>query len=410
MGSKHRFNNRIYVSDNDLINNQSSKVFMLYNQYQFSKSFSNLGDLEFIGGISSSYTHSNANMYAASGSPENYLWNISLYMEVEKKFGNALTLSGGTRIEHFILNDTIRDTKPIFRFGANLKLGQETYLRTSMGQGYRFPTITERFIRTNVGTFGVFDNPGLKPETSWNAEIGIKQGFKFNEFYGYFDAAYFYQVYNNTVEYLFGFWDSTYTFALAGFKFVNTGKSRINGLDVSMNGMIKINNNLKVYIIAGYTYVMPVTLQPDYVFAHDYNPGGSTAFSYNTTSVDPSREILKYRFIHTAKADLQFDIKKLSIGGSLKYFSKTENLDKAIFDFEDATLAAGGTLQPVLYRNYFYHHNNGNTVLDARIHYELGKNQKLGFIVNNLTNRMYSLRPLKAEPMRKFMFQYSLDF
>jgi len=410
MGSKHTFTNRIFVSDNDLINDQSNKLFMLYNQYQYSKSFSNLGDLEFIGGAVSSFTSSNANMYAASGSPVNDLWNISLFMELEKKFGNALTLSGGTRIEHFVLNDTIMDTKPIFRFGANLKLGQETYLRMSMGQGYRFPTITERYIRTNVGSFGVFNNPALEPETSWNAEIGVKQGFKLSRFYGYLDGAYFYQEYNNTIEYLFGFWDPTYTFALAGFKFVNTGKSRITGVDLSLNGIAKINQNFNIYVLMGYTYMIPVTLQPDYVFAHDYNPGGSTGFSYNTTSVNPSGKILKYRFKHTAKIDLEFDYKKFGIGGSMKYFSKTENLDKAIFDFEDATKSAGGTLQPVLYRKYYNNHNQGNTILDARINCDIGEHHKVGFIVNNLLNRWYSLRPLKAEPMRKFMLQYRLEF
>jgi len=411
MGSKHKFSNRIFVSDNDMINDQSNNVFMLYNQYQYSKSFSNLGNLEFIGGAASSFTRSNANMYATSGSPVNYLWNMSLFMELEKKFGNALTLSGGMRIEHFLLNDTIIDTKPIFRFGANLKLGQETYLRMSMGQGYRFPTITERFIRTNVGSFGVFNNPTLEPETSWNAEIGVKQGFKLSRFYGYLDGAYFYQEYNNTIEYLFGFWDPTYSFALAGFKFVNTGKSRITGLDLSLNGIAKIFKDFNIYMLMGYTYVLPIALQPDYVFAHDYKSGTvGSDFSYNSTSVDPSQKILKYRFKHTAKIDLEIDYKKFSIGGSMKYFSKTENLDKAIFDFEDATTSAGGTLQSVLYRKYYYNHNHGNTIMDGRINYGIGKHHKVGFIVNNLLNCWYSLRPLKAEPIRKFMVQYRLEF
>jgi iron complex outermembrane receptor protein len=408
LGIKHQLLNRVFVSDNDMINNQSNKVFMVFNQYQFSKSFISLGNLDFIGGISSNYTHSNANMYAASGSAINYLWNLSMYMELEKKLANALTLSGGVRIEHFVLNDSIRDIQPVFRFGAILKLGQETYLRTSLGQGYRFPTITERFIKTTVGSFGVFNNPDLKPETSWNAEIGIKQGIKLSKFYGYLDVAYFYQEYNNTIEYLFGFWDPDYTFAIAGFKFVNTGKSRITGLDVSLNGQAKISKDFQIYSLLGYTYVNPVTLDPDLVFAHDYNPGGNTDFSYNSTSVDPSKRILKYRFLHTVKADLEFDYKGLSLGFSAKYFSKIENLDRAIFDFEDATKNAGGTIQAILYRNYYENHNNGNLILDARLSYSIGKMHKIAIIIDNLTNRWYSLRPLKAEPMRKFTLQYNL--
>lgn len=408
MGIRHQFINRIYKSDNEANNNQSNDVFMMFNQYQFSKNFINIGGLDFIGGISSNYTHSNANMYDASGSPKNYIWNSSIFMEIEKKFGNALNISAGVRVEHFRLNDSIRDTKPIFRVGASLKLGQETYLRTSLGQGYRFPTITERFIRTSIGSIGVFNNPDLQPETSWNAEIGLKQGIKLSKFYGYFDVAFFYQEYHNTVEYLFGFWDSTYTFAIAGFKFVNTGRSKITGIDISLNGQAKISKDFEFYALMGYTYVMPVTLDPDLVFAKDYNPGGNNEFSYNSTSVDPSRGILKYRFLHTVKMDLEFVYKRASVGFSIKYFSKIENLDQAIFDFEDATVATGGTLQPILYRNYFENRNNGNLIFDARLSYKVGQYHKISIIVDNLFNRMYSLRPLKAEPMRKFTIQYNL--
>jgi iron complex outermembrane receptor protein len=410
LGFKHEFINRLMVSNSDNINDQSNDVFMMFNQYQFSKSFANLGHLDFIGGISSNYTHSNANMYAASGSPQNYVWNTSIFTEIEKNFSGILNLSGGVRIEHFILNDSIRDIQPVIRAGATLKVGRETYLRTSLGQGYRFPTITERFIRTNAGSIGVFDNPELMPEKSWNAEIGIKQGFKFSHFYGFLDVAYFYQIYENTIQYLFGFWDPTYQFAIAGFKFVNTGRSRINGLDISVNGTSKTSHHWQINYLIGYTYVMPVAEEPDLVYAHDYNPGGHTEFSYNSTSVDPSKGILKYRYLHTAKANLDISWKNLTVGGSFKYFSKIVNLDKAIFDFEDATTNTGGTLQPILYRKYFYNHNNGNAIFDMRVGFTFAGIHKFALIVDNIGNRMYSLRPLKAEPMRKITLQYNLQF
>ncbi|PKP32411.1 MAG: hypothetical protein CVT99_05160 [Bacteroidetes bacterium HGW-Bacteroidetes-16] len=409
LGLKHELSNRVLYSDIKANNDQSTKSLYIYNAYQFSKSFSNLGNLDFIGGVTSQYTRSFANMYEASGSPLNYLWNLSVFMEVEKKFGDALNLSGGIRMENYQLNDSITDTKPILRVGASIKLGQETYLRTSLGQGYRFPSITERYIRTTVGSFGVFDNPDLKSETSWNSEIGIKQGFKFKNYYGYLDMALFYQEYDNTIEYLFGFWDSTYIFAPAGFKFVNTGKSKITGIDISVNGQARFGKYYEINTMFGYTYVMPVTLQPDYIFAHDYNPGGHTEFSYESSSVNPSKRILKYRYLHTLKADIEFVYKNLSMGSSVRFFSKTENLDRAIFDFEDATVSTGGTMQPILYRNYYEHHNNGNVIVDARISYKWKIRHEFALISSNLLNRMYSLRPLKAEPMRNITFQYILN-
>ncbi|HJN06203.1 MAG TPA: TonB-dependent receptor [Bacteroidales bacterium] len=409
MGFKHEFTSRVMYSNNEANNNQSTKSLFVYNNYQFGKSFKNLGGLDFIIGVTNQYTYSYAHLYEASGSPSNYLWNTSVFMEIEKKIGNLLNFSVGVRFENYQINDTIRDNKPILRIGTSLKLGQETYLRASVGQGYRFPTITERYIKTTVGSFGVFDNPDLIPETSWNSEIGVKQGFKFAKYYGYLDIALFYQEYNNTIEYLFGFWDSTYSFAIAGFKFVNTGRSKVTGIDISLTGQLKISDDFTFNTLFGYTYILPVTLQPNYVFAKDYSPGGSKDFSYETTSVNPSHHILKYRFLHTIKMDVELNCKRFSAGFSLKYFSKIENLDKAIFDFEDATVASGGTTQPILYRKYYETHNNGNVVIDNRISYELGLRHKVSLITSNLLNRMYSLRPLKAEPMRNISLQYILN-
>lgn len=406
MGFKHEFTTRVMYSNNDANNNQSTKSLFIYNNYQFGKSFKNLGNLDFIVGATSQYTYSYAHLYEASGSPSNYLWNTSVFMEVEKKFGNVLNISAGARLENYQINDTIRDSKPIIRVGASLKLGQETYLRTSIGQGYRFPTITERYIKTTFGSFGIFDNPDLIPETSWNSEIGVKQGFKFANYYGYFDVALFYQEYNNTIEYIFGFWDSTYTFAIAGFKFVNTGKSKVTGIDISQTGQLKISDKLSIITLFGYTYILPVTLEPNLVFAVD---GRKIEYSYETTSVNPSRDILKYRFLHTIKLDVELNYANFSGGVSMKYFSKMENLDKAIFDFEDATVASGGTTQAILYRKYYETHNNGNIIFDARISYKISIRHKISIISSNLLNRMYSLRPLKAEPMRNISFQYILN-
>ncbi len=409
LGFKHEFTSRIMHTNNDANNNQSTRSLFVYNNYQFGRSFKNLGNLDLIIGVTSQYTHSYAHLYEASGSPSNYLWNTSVFMEIEKKIGSIFNFSAGVRLESYQMNDSIKDSKPIFRIGTSLKLGQENYLRASLGQGYRFPTITERYIKTTLGSFGVFDNPDLIPETSWNSEIGIKQGFKFANYYGFLDVAIFYQEYNNTIEYLFGFWDPTYEFAIAGFKFVNTGKSKVTGIDVSMNGQIKVSDKFMINTLFGYTYILPVTMQPNYVFTKDYNPGGSTDFSYETTSVNPKDNILKYRFLHTIKMDIETNYDRFSAGISLKYFSKIENLDKAIFDFEDATLGSGGSLQPILYRKYYENHNNGNVVIDARIGYTIGLRHKVSVISTNLLNRMYSLRPLKAEPMRNISLQYILS-
>jgi len=98
-------------------------------------------------------------------------------------------------------------------------------------------------------------------------------------------------------------------------------------------------------------------------------------------------------------------------GSILQVFNcaKIENLDKAIADFELITRLSGGTLQPVLYMDYFTDKNHGNTVMDGRLSYEFSKKHKFSLICNNLLNRSYSLRPLKAEEIRSFMLQYVIN-
>jgi outer membrane cobalamin receptor len=282
----------------------------------------------------------------------------------------------------------------------------------SYGQGFRFPTITERYINTVLGpAFGVFSNPYLEPEKSWNAEIGVKQGFKFLNYFGYFDIAVFQQEYRNTIEYLFGFWDSTYsTINGAGFRFVNTGDSRIYGVDISLSGAAHLKEGITIKTMFGYNYIMPTSLDPDYVYAVDIR---GTSYTYNNTSLDSTDQILKYRFLHTFKGDFELDIHKFSAGISVKYFSKMENLDESIEEFENTTQTLyenGGSIQPIYYMHYYYTHNDGQWIIDARIRYEINKHHEISLLSNNLLNNIYSLRPLKAEPMRTIQVQYIYNF
>lgn len=407
LGFRHSIKTRILYNDIASSNNQDNRSTVYFADYNFRRNYDFLKDFVFISGFSAQYNDVSSPLYTGGGTTESRLLNISGYGEFENSFFDFIKFSFGVRIEYFSLNDSTNDMKPVFRAGASVKLAQETFLRISYGQGYRYPTIAERYILTNMGSFAVFPNPDLKPESSVNAEVGLKHGFKFMKFFAYFDFSIFQQDYENTVEYLFGFWDPTFTYALAGFRFLNTGKSRISGLDISMNGTGKLGKHGEIKLLFGYNYIMPKTQEPDLVFANDYNPGGLTDFSFNSTSVNPKGQILKYRFLHNLKTDVEVKYKNYSIGSSLKYFSKIENLDKAILDFEDATVNSGGTLQPILYRNYFTNHNNGYIVFDFRIAYKWDMH-RISLVSDNVLNRWYSLRPLKAEPMRNIIVQYAV--
>ena len=405
---KHSFRTRILHADNEMTAGQSNKATTLYGDYMFRKSYKELKDLDFVGGLTGTYTDSYASLYAGSGSPNNQLLNVSAYSQVDTKWKNIVNVSIGGRLEYFQLNDTITAMKPIFRAGTSLKLYQETYLRASYGQGYRFPTITERFIKTGVGNFGVFPNPELLPESSWNAEVGIKQGLKLGSIYGYLDIAAFWQEYQNTIEYLFGFWGDPIVdgSSIFGFKFLNTGESKVMGLDLSFSGKAKLGEDVYLTFMTGYNYIVPKTLNPDYEYATDNTPGNPKPYSYNNTSLDSSSQILKYRFLHNAKADIELSVKKkFAIGVSFKYFSKIVNMDGVIQEFEDAT--QGPFVQTIRYMDYFANHRFGNPIFDARISYKIYEKHKFALISSNLLNRTFSLRPLKIEPPRTIMLQYT---
>ena len=403
----HYLRTRVLHNNNQMTANQDNRATTYYADYMFKKSYVQLGDLDFIGGFTGSLVDSYANMYVGSGDPNNQVLNFSAYTQMEKSFNKTVNLSAGGRFEYFELNDTVVAMKPIFRFGANIKLYQETYLRGSFGQGYRFPTITERFIKTGVGNFGVFPNPNLLPESSWNAEIGIKQALKLGGVYAFFDAAFFWQEYQNTIEYMFGIWDvANAPASFAGFKFLNTGASRVVGIDLSFAGKSKIpSKNIDLNFLTGYNYIVPKTLNPDYVYAVD---DINRQYSYNTTSLDAASKILKYRFLHNVKGDVEATFNNLwSLGISVKYFSKIVNMDAIIKDFEETTAASGGDKQNIRYMDYFNSHRFGNIICDARFSYSFNKSHKVALIGANVLNRSYSLRPLKIEPPRSVMLQYT---
>ena len=139
-------------------------------------------------------------------------------------------------------------------------------------------------------------------------------------------------------------------------------------------------------------YNKSIALQPDYVYASDYL---DRQYSYNTTSVDPENRILKYRFNHTFKLDIEYIFKKFSIGMSARYFSRMINLDQSIFDFEEHTKSIGGNFPPILYEDYYNNHNNGNTIFDARVGFEINEKnviRGLCFHLSCLSNPYQSIQ------------------
>ena len=407
-GLSHSLQTRVFHSDNVITSNQSNKGTMYFGEYQMQRKFKSIG-MTFTGGVVGNISYSTSKLYASSGTPNNKIVNASGYMQLDKKFWHVLNLSGGIRYEYFKMNNMQSVLAPIYRAGANLQITRGTFIRTSYGQGYRYPTITERYITTKAGMFGVFPNPDLKPETSKSFEIGLKQGYKIGNCLGYLDIAGFYQQYKNTIEYLFGVWDPE--IALVGFKFLNTGNTRVRGIDVSLAAATpETNKKFGVFALIGYTYIEPISLSPDSVYARDKSLGGfGQDLTYKSSSLDTTDNILKYRFKHMFKSDVEFRIYKFSVGFSYRYYSKMQNIDRAFQDVEILTDNAFPYINKIKGID-FWKANKHINVVDCRLSYKLNERHKLSFICSNLLNKAYSLRPLKIEAPRTTSVQYVFNF
>ena len=77
---KHHFRTRILHSDNEMTANQSNRSSTFYGDYMFQKTYENLKGIDFIGGLTGTFTSSFANLYSGGGDPTNELLNLQNYL------------------------------------------------------------------------------------------------------------------------------------------------------------------------------------------------------------------------------------------------------------------------------------------------------------------------------------------
>jgi len=390
---------------------QNNSVNNYYTDYQWQKNIEKY-KLRITSGTTNEKVNANSDLFSG----KNYKITNSLYTQLDKKW-NRFNISLGARYEsfrlhsddkYFIDGDSINDIsadKPVFRTGLNYQLAEATYLRASWGQGYRFPSMAELFISTNQAGLEIYPNPELKPESGWSSEIAIKQGVKIGNWMGYIDVAAFIQQYDEMMEFSFGQWGgNTKPLGGLGFKSLNVGKTQISGVELSLSGQGKINPDLTINVIAGYTYMRPISLSSNSIYAYGINHTEvlDQSINYNNSSSDST--ILKYRYKNIAKLDLEIKYKKLSFGGSFRYNDFMSNIDRI---FTNPAIGGDEGMIPGINsaRDKF---KDGDLVIDLRAGYQMTKTARLGFIVNNLLNREYMSRPANMMPPRTFAMQLAL--
>lgn len=404
-GDRFALRTRFFQSySNADVSSQSSRSTTFYGEFQYTKDFTGTKtlrwltkDLNLMTGAMGTYTYSAGQVFNTAPTPDSTSTaaNFAVYAQLEKRFFSRLSISIGGRWEYFQINNE-KANRPVFRTGANFRATDGTFIRASWGQGFRFPTIGERYINTKSGGYGFFSNDSLKPEKSWTAEIGIKQLFKGGKwFLGYVDVAGFWQEYEDFCEFAAGQYEEG-----IGFKFFNTGKSRIRGVDFTAFFQAKIRNKVTIDLTLGYTFSLPQTRTPNYKYYNDTIPPGINVISYSNSSSDTSGYVLKYRIQHLAKADLNVEWKNLSVGFSARYYGPMQNIDKFFLILDDANLAFHGI------RKFMESQKYGSVVFDARISYQI-KKFRVAFIMDNILNAEYAVRPLGIAPTRLSTVQVS---
>ncbi len=402
-GSKYTLKTRYYRQTNhnaadSTMNNDSD---IIYADYQYQHKFKDKYNLT--AGIMGSYCRSTALLYQT----DHHGTNAAIYIQFDAKVWKRVSFSLGLRGEYSRIDKdetessfSIRSKKdtiimpiePVLRAGVNVELGEYTFLRASYGQGYRFPSIAEKYIKTSIGGLNIFPNPKLEAESGWSAEIGLKQGFRVGSWSGFVDGAGFWTQYKNMMEFTFSIYkpDTALDPTLndVGLKSLNVGHARIAGVDASITAK-------------GMIFGFPSTLGLSYIYTDpvnlDYDPA-------DTNSV----KVLKYRYYHAVKSDFEVQFYFFTIGLSYIYNSRVINIDKA-FEGELIPGVSSSNLLPGL-KAYRKEHDKGYHVLDLRMLFDINKNHRIGLFVNNILNSEYMTRPGFIEAPINVAVQYFLKF
>lgn len=394
-GNRHKLMTRYYKVDNNITGDRSNESYALYGEYQFQRKFKKI-KLVTTAGLVATGNSVTAELY---GDTTFTARNLAAYIQADKKISDRLNFSAGFRFENNVLKNPgfeyergiiepseEEESKPVLRLGLNYKASDFTFVRASWGQGYRYPTIAEKYIFTDVGGFFVVPSPDLQSETGWSTELGIKQGFRVGELEGYFDIAAFLMKYQDMME---------FNLVGGGFASTNIGDTEIKGIELSMAGRGKIFG-LPTSFIGGYTYVDPRFEEFDNT---PITPGERpTRGQVNANNSTSDENILKYRSKHSFKIDIESQVGNLAIGLAAFYSSKVESMDLPLI------LVVKGLGE------YFINENNGYTLFNGRLAYKFNEHIKASLILENIFNVEYFIRPALLENPRNLTARVDYKF
>lgn len=376
---KHDLRMRIQSSGNRFPDSEknNSDALSVFAEYQ---GWFRIHDrIDLTAGISETYSNVRSNFFG-----DHTALNIAGFSQLEVTPFHRLKAVAGVRVEQYSLDSEKDKIVPIFRTGLNFQAADYTYLRASFGEGYRYPSIAERYASTTLGSVKIFPNPDVGPESGWSAELGFKQGIRIGKLNGQFDFSAFLSRNSNMIEYFFASYEDPVTgIPEVGFKATNVEQSRIRGFETEFV-VTRSTERLSTTVSGGYTFIYPV--------------------EYNKSSQQATGAYLKYRRKHSGKISILTRWNKLESGLSLYAKSKTLNIDDVFLN--PLTREA---ILPGFY-DYWITSNTGYFTIDGSLGYRISEPLTLSVVVKNLTNTEYMGRPGDIQPHRNFSLRLSGRF
>ncbi len=376
---KHDFRMRYQYSDSrfPVRTKNDASSFSVYGEYLFYYKITDFVNVTV--GISENWNVIISNFFG-----DHRGLNVAGFAQLEVRPVSRLKISGGLRVEQNILDGTRDRIVPVFRTGVNFHAAEFTFLRASFGQGYRYPSIAEKYASTTLGSVRIFPSPFVEAESGWSSEIGIKQGVMLGNIKGEGDLSFFFSQNNNMIEYVFGIHqDPSSGTSDVGFKATNVEQSRVYGTEVEFL-LNRSFGKFETTVTGGYTFIYPV----------EYN-----SFTHQNTDI-----YLKYRRKHSAKMSLNSTWKRFELGLDLFIRSKTLSIDDVFLNPSSREQILPG------FYDYWLENNTGYFLMDGNIGFSITEVIKVSLAVKNITNTEYMGRPGDIQPHRNFSLRLSGNF
>jgi len=289
------------------------------------------------------------------GNPKAF--TAGIYSAADFKFNFPLIISIGLRYDYGKI-DTLESSGSLSpKLGLNYRFTDNFILRSSIGTGFRNPSLAEAFTSTSTSGITVKPNPKIKPERNITFEIGFNYSI---QSLIEFDLSVFQNEYFEMIEASVDPRDGLIFFN-------NLLRARIQGLEFGSTINI-ISGILK----AGFSY--------SYLNSKDLEKNLS----------------LKYRPRQTINSSIEFTNWHFGVGIFFKYQSRVDEIDNELIDLG---IVRDGKLRVPVYQT------------DVSLSYDLiSLNIPLAFYFNvkNLFNYNYVELVGNLRPIRNFSFGFNL--